>query len=52
MEGRTVFHFVTDGIDTALARAREAAGDRDVRIGGGVATIRQRATHIVLRRRE
>jgi dihydrofolate reductase len=41
MEGGTVFHFVTDGIEAALARAREAAGDRDVRIGGGVATIRQ-----------
>jgi dihydrofolate reductase len=41
MEGGTVFHFVTDGIEAALARAKEAAGDRDVRIGGGVATIRQ-----------
>ena len=41
MEGGTVFHFVTDGIDAALARAREAAGDRDIRIGGGVATVRQ-----------
>jgi dihydrofolate reductase len=41
MEGGTVFHFVTDGIDAAFARAREAAGDRDVRIGGGVATIRR-----------
>jgi dihydrofolate reductase len=44
MEGGTVFHFVTDGIETALARAKEAAGDRDVRIGGGVATIRQYLT--------
>jgi len=41
MGGGTTFHFVTDGIDAALARATAAAGDRDVRIGGGVATIRQ-----------
>lgn len=41
MEGGTVFHFVTDGIEAALARAREAAGDRDVRLGGGASTIRQ-----------
>jgi dihydrofolate reductase len=41
MEGGTVFHFVTDGIDAALERAKEAAGDRDIRVGGGVATIRQ-----------
>ena len=41
MAGGTVFHFVTDGIAAALARATEAAGGRDVRIGGGVATIRQ-----------
>ena len=41
MKGGTVFHFVTDGIGSALGRAREAAGGRDVRIGGGVATIRQ-----------
>jgi dihydrofolate reductase len=41
MEGGTVFHFVTGGIEDALARAREAAGNRDVRIGGGAATIRQ-----------
>ena len=41
MEGGTVFHFVTDGIESALARAREAAGDRDIRIGGGASTIRQ-----------
>jgi dihydrofolate reductase len=40
MQGGTVFHFVTGGIHEALARAREAAGDRDVRIGGGAATIR------------
>ena len=41
MRGGTVFHFVTDGPGAALQRAREAAGDRDVRIGGGAATIRQ-----------
>lgn len=41
MAGGTVFHFVTDGIHAALARAREAAGGLDVRLGGGVATVRQ-----------
>ena len=41
MKGGTSFHFVTDGIDTALQRAKEAAKDKDVRIGGGVATIQQ-----------
>ncbi len=41
MAGGTVFHFVTDGPEAALARAKEAAGDRDVKIGGGVATVRQ-----------
>jgi len=41
MEGGTTFHFVTDGIHAALRRAREAAGGQDVRLGGGVATIRQ-----------
>jgi dihydrofolate reductase len=41
MEGGTVFHFVTGGIDEALMQAKDAAGDRDVRIGGGTATIRQ-----------
>ncbi len=41
MKGGTVFHFVTDGIESALKQAKAAAGDRDVRIGGGVATIRQ-----------
>lgn len=41
MEGGTVFHFVTDGIHAAHARAREAAQGRDVRVGGGVATVRQ-----------
>ena len=41
MKGGTTFHFVTGGIEEALARAREAAGPRDVRLGGGVSTIRQ-----------
>jgi dihydrofolate reductase len=41
MAGGTEFRFVTDGIHVALQQAREAAGGRDVRIGGGVATIRQ-----------
>ncbi|MGZ6007133.1 MAG: dihydrofolate reductase family protein [Rhizomicrobium sp.] len=41
MDGGTTFHFVTDGIHAALERAREAANGGDVRLGGGVATIRQ-----------
>jgi len=41
MRGGTTFHFVTDGIGAALERAREAAGDGDVRLGGGVDTLRQ-----------
>ena len=41
MAGGTIFHFVTDGIHAALERAQEAAQGRDVRLGGGVATIRQ-----------
>jgi len=41
MAGGTTFHFVTDGIQAALARAREAAAGKDIRLGGGVATIRQ-----------
>ncbi|MFJ9622566.1 dihydrofolate reductase family protein [Streptomyces sp. NPDC101181] len=41
MEGGTTFHFVTDGIESALRRAREAAGDRDVSIHGGATTINQ-----------
>ncbi len=41
MEGGTTFHFVTSGIRDALDRAREAAGHRDVRIGGGANTIQQ-----------
>ena len=41
MEGGTTFHFITGGIHEALDRAREAAGEKDVRIGGGPATVRQ-----------
>jgi dihydrofolate reductase len=41
MEGGTVFHFVTNGIHAALERAKAAAGEKDVRLGGGVDTIRQ-----------
>ncbi|MGE0565090.1 MAG: dihydrofolate reductase family protein [Pseudolabrys sp.] len=41
MKGGTVFHFVTDGIDAAWRRAREAAAGKDVRVGGGAATLRQ-----------
>jgi dihydrofolate reductase len=41
MKGGTTFCFVTDGIESALKQAKEAADGKDVRIGGGVATIRQ-----------
>ena len=41
MKGGTTFYFVTDGIHSALEQAKAAAGDKDVRIGGGPATIRQ-----------
>jgi dihydrofolate reductase len=41
MKGGTVFHFVTDGIEAALQRARQSAGSKDIRLGGGVATIRE-----------
>jgi dihydrofolate reductase len=41
MKGGTVFHFVTDGIEVALQCARDAAGGQDIRLGGGVSTIRQ-----------
>ena len=41
MKGGTTFHFVTDGAESALQQAKAAAADKDVRIGGGVATIRQ-----------
>ena len=41
MKGETVFHFVTDGIESALEKARRAANGKDIRIGGGASTIRQ-----------
>jgi dihydrofolate reductase len=41
MEGGTTFHFVTGGIEEALSRARQAAGAKDIRVGGGAETIRQ-----------
>ena len=41
MQGGTTFHFVTDGIESALAQAREAAGSKDVAIAGGAQTARQ-----------
>ena len=41
MKGGTEFRFVTDGIQSALEQARAAAGGRDVRLGGGVATVRE-----------
>ncbi len=48
MAGGTTFHFVTDGLEAALTRARVAAGGKDVRLGGGVATLREafRGRHI------
>ena len=44
MEGGTTFHFVTDGIESALRQAGSAAQGRDIRLGGGVRTIRQYLT--------
>ena len=41
MEGGTTFHFVTDGIEAAVARARDAAGERDVGVAGGASTVNQ-----------
>jgi dihydrofolate reductase len=41
MEGGTTFHFVTEGVEVALERAREAAGERNVCIGGGASTVNQ-----------
>jgi dihydrofolate reductase len=41
MAGGTEFRFVTEGIHAALEQARDAAGGRDVRLGGGVSTVRQ-----------
>jgi len=44
MEGGTTFHFVTDGLESALEKAKEAARGKDVRIGGGVSVIRNYLT--------
>jgi len=41
MEGGTTFHFVTDGLESALKQAKDAAKNKDVRIGGGVSVLRQ-----------
>ncbi|MGH8400678.1 MAG: dihydrofolate reductase family protein [Gammaproteobacteria bacterium] len=41
MKGGTTFYFISDGIESALKQAKAAAGSRDVRLGGGVAAIRQ-----------
>jgi dihydrofolate reductase len=41
MEGGTSFHFVTDGIESALEQARDAAGGKDVSLGGGATTVQQ-----------
>ena len=41
MKGGTTFHFVNEGIEAALTAAKQAAGTNDVRIGGGVSTVRQ-----------
>ena len=41
MQGGTTFHFVTDGIESALSQAREAAGSGDVSIAGGASTVNQ-----------
>lgn len=41
MDGGTTFYFVTDGIESAMKRAKDAAGSKDVRVGGGVSTVRQ-----------
>jgi dihydrofolate reductase len=41
MKGGTTFHFVTDGIESAVKQAKAAAGDKNIRVGGGASTIRQ-----------
>ena len=41
MKGGTVFHFITDGIESALDKAQKAANGKDIRIGGGVSTVQQ-----------
>jgi dihydrofolate reductase len=48
MKGGTIFYFITDGIESALEKAKAAANGKDIRIGGGVSTVRQflQAGHI------
>src|SRR5436305_14094984 len=41
MQGGTTFHFVTDGIESAMTQARKAAGDRDISIAGGASVVHQ-----------
>jgi dihydrofolate reductase len=41
MKGGTTFHFITDGIHSALEQAKQAANGKDVRVGGGANTVRQ-----------
>jgi dihydrofolate reductase len=41
MQGGTTFHFVTDGIHAALDQAKKAANGKDVRLGGGISTMKQ-----------
>lgn len=41
MQGGTTFHFVTDGVEAALRRARDVAGDRDISVAGGASTVNQ-----------
>ena len=41
MQGGTTFHFVTDGIESALEQAQTAAGDADIAIAGGASTVQQ-----------
>ena len=48
MEGGTTFHFVTDGIEAALERAREAAGDNDVKVAGGAKAGQQYLSAVML----
>jgi dihydrofolate reductase len=49
MEGGTTYHFVTDGIEAALERARDAAGDQNVSISGGLDVLNQHLAHLVYR---
>lgn len=41
MEGGTTFHFVTEGVESAIAQAKEVAGEKDVLVGGGASTLQQ-----------